>query len=195
MRLRRPKRLKGFTYVGRYAYLLTICTYQRYETFRDVDFTRMAITKLLITSTKFGFAVIAYCFMPDHVHLVVLGERDDSALRSFVKSWNTQMGFDWRQKTGGTLWQGGYRDDILWSDVSLILAARYVVMNPVREGLVNGPELYEFSGSSRYTIAEILDDGNGPWDVQIDKPDVEIDKPKGLSPQELQDLQDLPELE
>ena len=131
MTLRRPKRLQGFSYIGKHAYSLTICTYQRYQAFTDADFTREAIAKLLLTAKKFGFAVIAYCFMPDHVHLVVLGERDDSALRSFVKSWNTQMGFYWRQKTGATLWQGGYRDDILWSDVSVILTARYVVMNQI----------------------------------------------------------------
>ncbi len=100
--------------------------------------------------------------MPDHVHLVVLGERDDSDLESFVKSWNTQTGFYWRQKTGGAPWQGGYRDDIPWSDASLILSARYVVMNPVRAGIVDHPEQYPFSGSTRYTIAEILEDGYGP---------------------------------
>jgi putative transposase len=159
MKPRRPIRLEGFTYIGKHAYSLTICTFQRVEAFRDVQFTRESITRLLITAKKFGFAVIAYCFMPDHVHLVVLGERDDSALESFVKSWNTQMGFYWRQKTGGTLWQGGYRDDILRSDVSLIRAARYVVMNPVRAGLVKEAQQYEFTGSTRFTIAEILDEG------------------------------------
>jgi putative transposase len=162
MTVRRPKRLEGFTYIGKHAYSLTICTYQRFEAFRDVDFTRDAIAKLLRTAKKFGFAIIAYCFMPDHVHLIVLGERDDSALKSFVKSFNTQMGFYWRQKTGGTLLQGGYRDDILGSDASLILAARYVLMNPVRAGIVDDAQRYEFSGSTRYRIAEILDDGYGP---------------------------------
>ena len=161
---RRPERLEGFTYIGKHGYSLTICTYQRYEAFRDADFTRESIARLLITAKRFGFAVIAYCFMPDHVHLVVLGLRDDSALESFVKSLNTQLGFYWRQKTGGTLWQGGYRDDILWSDVSLILTARYVVMNPVRAGIVDQPEQYPFTGSTRYTIAEILDEGFGPAD-------------------------------
>jgi REP-associated tyrosine transposase len=162
MKPRRPKRLEGFTYIGKHAYSLTICTFQRYEAFRDVDFTRQSIAKLLITAKKFGFAVVAYCFMPDHVHLVVMGQRDDSALESFVKSLNTQLGFYWHQKTGGTLWQGGYRDDILRADASVILTARYVVMNPVRAGLVDDPKRYEFSGSDCYTIDEILDDGCGP---------------------------------
>jgi putative transposase len=178
LKLRRTKRLAGFSYIGKHAYFLTICTYKRFAAFRDSDFTNQAILKLLLTAKKFGFAVFAYCFMPDHVHLVLLGERDDSALESFVKSWNTQTGYHWHLKTGGKLWQEGYYDQILRADASLIRAARYVVMNPVRAGFVEEPSAYEFCGSTCFTIAEILDEGYGP---------APIDKPKGWSPQETEE--------
>ena len=161
MTLRRPTRLAYFDYIGRVAYSLTICTYQRHPAFSDHDFAREAVSRLLRTAQKFGVALIAYSLMPDHVHLIVLGERDDSPLESFVRSWNTQTGFLWRRRTGGTLWQSGYFERIVRSDVSLILEARYVFMNPVRAGLVEKPEDYPFSGSTTYTIADIMDDGDG----------------------------------
>jgi putative transposase len=169
MKLRRPPRLAGFNYTGKHAYSLTICTYNRLRAFDDREFAREAIEKLLTTATKFGFEVIAYCVMPDHVHLVVQGLRDDSEMEAFVKSWNTQTGYYWRRRGRQKLWQEGYYDQILWSDVSLIRAARYVVMNPVRRGLVDDATVYQFSGSTRFSIAEILDDGYGPCDPKGDR--------------------------
>jgi hypothetical protein len=35
--------------------------------------------------------------------------------------------------------------------------ARYILENPVRAGLVQSPLDYDFSGSSRYSVHEILD--------------------------------------
>lgn len=150
MPLRRTKRLANFSYVGRHGYLLTICCFQRQRSFDDHDFARDCITKLLPTAEKFSFAITAYCLMPDHAHSVILGKRDDSDMQAFVKSWNTQTGFYWKRRTGGQLWQPGYHDEILWSDASHYFAAQYVIMNPVRAGLVNHPSEYEFIGSTRY---------------------------------------------
>jgi putative transposase len=152
----RPKRLKDFAYIGRIGYFLTICTDARQRAFDDFDFTRDAVAKLLRTAAKFGFAIYAYCFMPDHVHFLLLGDRDDSDLRAFVRSWNTQTGFAWRRNHTGHLWQRGYYERVMRSDVSIYFAAQYVVMNPVRAGMVDKPENYEFSGSSVCSIQELM---------------------------------------
>ena len=176
MPLRRPRRLDNFTYVGQNAYSVTICTYRRHPAFLDHEFTREAIARLLRTAGKFGFEVIAYCFMPDHVHLLLLGAREDSDFKAFIKSWNTQTGFYWRRRTTGRLWQDGYYERVIRSDVNVYFAAQYIVMNPVRAGLVHSPGDYEFSGSTRYTIAQLLDDGHGPAPGD--------DGPKGPSLQE-----------
>jgi putative transposase len=157
MALRRPRRFDNFVYVGRIPYFLTICTHQRHRAFEDCVFTRDAAAKLLSTATRFEFAVYAYCFMPDHVHLVLLGRRDDSDLRAFIHSWNTQTGYAWRQRHGTKLWQGGYFEHILRSDVSIYLAAQYVAMNPVRAGLVEEPTQYEFSGSTECSISDLME--------------------------------------
>jgi putative transposase len=156
MKLRRPRRLDDFVYIGRVAYFLTICTHQRHRAFENREFARDAIGKLLRTAEKFGFAVYAYCLMPDHVHLVLLGTRDDSDLKAFVHSWNTQTGYAWRQRHGTKLWQGGYYEHILRSDGSIYFAAQYVVMNPVRAGLADDPRRYEFSGSAECSMEDLM---------------------------------------
>ena len=152
----RPKRLKDFVYIGRIAYSLTICTDWRQRAFGDHDFARDAIRKLLSTAANFRFALYAYCVMPDHAHIVALGEYDDSDLDKFMRSWTTQTGFAWRRNHAGHLWQGGYFDSILGSDVSIYFAAQYVVMNPVRAGIVDDPTKYEFSGSTVCSIAALM---------------------------------------
>jgi putative transposase len=152
----RLKRLEGFIYVGKIPYSLTVCTNWRRRAFHDKAFARDAIDKLLRTAAKFAFAVYAYCVMPDHVHFVVLGERDDSALEPFMHSWSTQTGYAWLRRHSGTLWQGGYHDQILRSDVSIYFAAQYVVMNPVRAGIVTDPAAYEFSGSTVCSVSELM---------------------------------------
>ncbi|MGH9387032.1 MAG: transposase, partial [Vicinamibacterales bacterium] len=54
------------------------------------------------------------------------------------------------------LWQGGYYDHVLRDSESFLGAARYIVMNPVRAGLVQRSEDYPLLGSTEYSLAEIL---------------------------------------
>ena len=166
MPLRRTSRLREFSYVGLQAYFLTICTHQRVRAFDDRVFARAATAKLLLSAATHGFAIPAYTLMPDHVHLVAEGERLDSNMETLVKSWNTQTGYAWRRLHVGPLWQVGYYDHVLRGDEPLLAVCRYVVLNPVRAGLVVNPEDYEFTGSSRYTIRQILeaaDDWRPQW--------------------------------
>jgi putative transposase len=152
----RPRRLDNFDYVGQIPYFITICTYERRPAFEDHEFARDSIAKLLLTAKKFRFSVFTYCMMPDHVHLVLLGQRDDSDLKAFVHSWLTQTGFAWRRRHKTKLWQGGYFEHILRSDVSIYFAAQYVAMNPVRAGLVENASHYEFSGSTECSIDDLM---------------------------------------
>ncbi len=157
MTLRRTSRLREFAYVGPQGYFLTICTHQRQRAFDSELFARDALVKLLRSAATHGFALPAYCLMPDHVHLVAEGEREDSRLETFVRSWNTQTGYAWRRQHSSPLWQVGYYDRVLRGDEPLLAVARYVVLNPVRAGLVKLPEEWPWTGSTRHTIRQILE--------------------------------------
>jgi len=52
-----------------------------------------------------------------------------------------------RGPVDGTLWQSRYYDHILRKAEDSDSIAWYIWMNPVRQGLVNKPEEYPFSGS------------------------------------------------
>ena len=77
-------------------------------------------------------ATWAYCLMPNHVHLIVVPQSAESlrraigeAHRRYTRWINFQEG--WR----GHLWQGRFASFVMDED-HLLIAARYVELNPVR---------------------------------------------------------------
>src|SRR5215831_7369640 len=79
---RRPPRIDGFDYVGPHAYFLTICTFRRTPWFGDSVCAAETVSLLLRTATTYGFGVIAYCLMPDHLHALVDGTGSESKIRA-----------------------------------------------------------------------------------------------------------------
>jgi hypothetical protein len=65
---------------------LTFATDQRRRLFVDGDVVNSVLTQLLRAGARHHFAAIAYCFMPDHVHLIVAGETDDAECKAFIKA-------------------------------------------------------------------------------------------------------------
>src|SRR6202007_2880383 len=80
MTLRRPRRLAGFSYRGRYRYLLTFCTAHRAPLFTRSELVQTALARIQQTAGEERFSVRAYCFMPDHLHLIVEGLTEDADL-------------------------------------------------------------------------------------------------------------------
>jgi REP element-mobilizing transposase RayT len=95
--------------------------------------------------------------MPDHVHLLVAGERDDADLKRFTKSAKQYSGFYFRQRTGLVLWQRYSHERVLRNEEATPAVARYTIANPVRAGIVRAPNDYPFWGSFVYTRDELLD--------------------------------------
>jgi REP element-mobilizing transposase RayT len=81
----RPKRLDGFNYLGRHRYFLTFCCRDRIPVFRDTQIAERTIAQFRRTSTLEQFAILAYCLMPDHAHLLAEGLDKDSDLKRFAK--------------------------------------------------------------------------------------------------------------
>ena len=48
---------------------------------------------------------LAACVMPDHVHVLLEGARDDADLIGAVHAWKQSTAFTWKRRTGTRLWQ------------------------------------------------------------------------------------------
>ena len=95
--------------------------------------------------------------MPDHLHLLVEGTGIGSDLLLFVWDFKRRTGFSFKRAAGEFLWQEGFCDRILRSDECVIAAARYLLGNPIRAGLVRHPLEWPFMGSERYELRDLLE--------------------------------------
>ena len=73
VRPRQPQHLRVFDYIGFHAYFLTFCTFERSPVFITADAVALVLEQISRAARDCSFAVLAYCFMPDHVHLLVEG--------------------------------------------------------------------------------------------------------------------------
>jgi putative transposase len=101
-------------------------------------------------------ALVAYCFMPDHVHLLVYGTTEAADVCAFVIDFKRITGFEYRQRHGRHLWQPGYFDRVLRDDESTEAVARYVLENPIRAGLASRLGEYGLAGSDMYDLSGLL---------------------------------------
>src|SRR5262245_6395864 len=100
--------------------------------------------------------ITAYCFMPDHVHLLVHGLGDSSDCRAFIKSAKQYSGFYFNRTYHQRLWQRYGFERVMRANREVAFTIGYIVANPVRAGLVEHPSDYAHLGSHRYTVAELL---------------------------------------
>jgi putative transposase len=146
-----------FDYIGRHSYLLTFVTFVRNVIFTDVAPVNLVWAPILRASAEKQFEVLVYMFMPDHAHLVVVGQADDSDLKAFAKLAKQYSGYYYvRAYPGRKLWQHGGNDHIVRNDVERLDKIRYVLNNPVAAGLVTKLEDYSFFGSQRWTREELI---------------------------------------
>jgi putative transposase len=101
----------------------------------------------------YGFYVVGYVVMPDHVHLLMSEpERGTLALSlQMVKQMVSR-----KLRTGKTkaFWQARYYDFNVWSETKRVEKLRYLHWNPVRRGLVASPEDWAWSSFRHYATGE-----------------------------------------
>lgn len=73
-----PALCPTFTYVGRVSYFLTFVTFDRHPLFRDAGVVDLVLSQFRRAAHEHAFGVLVYCFMPEHVHLVVHGRHNTS---------------------------------------------------------------------------------------------------------------------
>ena len=95
--------------------------------------------------------------MPDHLHLLVEGQSDDADLITFAKDIKQRVSCHCKASNGGQVWQKGYYERVLRDEESSLTVARYILANPVRQGLVREPRDYAFSGSAVWTWEQLLE--------------------------------------
>lgn len=138
---------------GRYsephrAYLLTFATQGRQPLFANATLADTASTALLDRRLWARSQLLAWVLMPDHWHgLMVLGPWQ--TLPDLVRGLKCNSSRLVRAATPAVaqVWAAAYHDRAVRRDEALVDAARYVVLNPVRAGLVQRVHDYRYWGA------------------------------------------------
>ena len=121
--------------VGR-AYSLTMVTEGRVPYFNDLAAARCLINEMRRLHESKQLESLAWVLMPDHLHwLLVLEDKNLSELMRLFKGVSSQL-LNKQLQRQGTFWQRGFYDHAVRKEEGLRAAARYIVGNPLRAGLV-----------------------------------------------------------
>ena len=117
-------------------YLLTAVTHERQPIFNDLYAGRLVVNEFRRAHEAGNATSIAWVVMPDHFHwLVELHNGDLPKLMQAAKS-RSARAINQQRGRHETLWQKGYFDRALRREEDLKSAARYIIANPLRAGLV-----------------------------------------------------------
>jgi REP-associated tyrosine transposase len=123
----------------------------------DPEAVNLVQMQIVRAARERHFEITAYCFMPDHVHLIAQGLDDRSDCKAFIKSAKQYSGFYFTQLHHQRLWERYGFERVIRDDHEWAFTIGYIVANPVRAGLVEHPSNYLHLGSQRYTVAELLE--------------------------------------
>jgi len=149
-------------------YLLTAVTFKRIPLFSDAPYASIAHADVAFYAAKFALTSLAHVVMPDHIHWIVCPSADDFVrfaarererggkyasaperfyLSKIMEDYKRHVAFEInrsRDTRGAQVWQDGFRDDGLRNADAVRSAMEYVIMNPVKAGLVAVPEAYPY---------------------------------------------------
>ncbi len=121
--------------------------------FQERDDKLTLLKRVSVVSERYGFIFYAYCIMDNHYHLLLetpLGNlsRGMQNLNSTYAQW-----YNKRHDRCGPLFQGRFSAYLIEKDNYLLAAARYIVLNPVKAGIVGDAMSYAWS-SFRYMMGK-----------------------------------------
>ena len=125
-------------------YLVTFATASRRRIFIEFALACAACRTFASASRAVEATLLCWLLMPDHFHALVRldGEIPLSAAVQRLKSMSTRACH--HVHPDGEIWSRAFHDHALRRDEDMLRAARYIVANPVRAGLVKHAGDYPF---------------------------------------------------
>jgi putative transposase len=121
----------------------------RQNVFRDDGDRQVFLVTLKGVAEVYGWRVLAFCLMGNHVHLVIqtplanLGEGMQRLLGTYGKF------FNWRYLRSGHVFRRPFKSERIKDERQLAVTIAYVAENPVRAGLCLSAEEWRWSSHCR----------------------------------------------
>ncbi|HJX61913.1 MAG TPA: transposase [Dehalococcoidia bacterium] len=163
-------RLESEAYRLGHCFSVTLATAGRTRVFAEPRAVELCLAALKQAATRCEARIYAYCFMPDHLHLLTATPFDVN-LVSFIQYFKQLSAFrlSHPSPTAHGLWQTRFYDHALRFDEDIITVARYIFDNPVRAGIVADAADYPYSGSLVWKDV-LCSSGSEDPDLHLNRP-------------------------
>jgi len=169
-----PKNLRRVTGRGD-LHFITFCCYQRRALLGTMRVRNLAVRILGEVRSKYGFPLVGYVIMPEHVHLLigesrtvspakvvqVFKQRLSRRMRGRKRGEERQLRLRFPEEAGELrrFWQRRYYDFNVYTRRKMKEKLEYMHANPITEKLVKRPRDWPWSSWSYYAT------GQGPLKV------------------------------
>ncbi len=111
---------------------------------------------------QYNINIIAYCFMSNHLHLLVYSENIIS-VSCFMKSVNTMFAIKYNKFNNriGYVFNNRFFSQSISNPRQLLICIAYIHFNPVKSQLVEHPSKYKYSSFNSYFNSDDLLSTNG----------------------------------
>lgn len=135
---------KGRISLPGHYYLVTTVTHERQRWFTDFSHGCVVAREIHALDNAGLVKSLAWVLMPDHLHWLL--RIDHVSLSEVMARLKGRTAYMINCRTGdrGSVWQPGFHDHGLRRDEDLLAAARYIVANPIRAGIVDSVKRYPF---------------------------------------------------
>ena len=130
--------------------MFTACVAEGYRLFADAGVVGEFIGILRAVVEKNHCTVPIYCFMPDHLHVMLDGQSAVSDAWQAMVEFKQRTGWWLKQHRPAIQWQKDFYDHVLRDNEDLGAQVRYIAGNPVGKGLVQDWRQYPHTGAIGY---------------------------------------------
>ena len=127
---------------------------RRQKTFFSDDDYRSYLELISQSCRGCGTEILAYCLMPNNVHLVMVPSQEDG-LRAVLGETHRQYtrSINFREGWRGHLWQERYHSFVM-DEQYLLATVRYVERNPLVAGLCSAPQDWPWSSAKAHLYGQ-----------------------------------------
>ena len=122
--------------------------------FFSQDDYRSYIGLLALQASRHALEIWAYCLMPNHVHLIVVPSTEEGLARPLGEAHRRYAALvNRREGWTGHLWQERF-SSFPMDEPHLLTAIRYVLLNPVRAGMVEAATDWSYSSARAHVLGK-----------------------------------------
>ncbi|KAB3527514.1 transposase [Alkaliphilus serpentinus] len=126
--------------------------------FEDEEDKKKFLQTLKDYKDKRGYKVYGYCLMGNHIHIILheIEEGIEIVMKSIGASY--VYWYNWKYNRSGHLFQDRYKSEPIEDEGYLLTALRYIHQNPLKAGITDNIEDFQWSSYREYVNKEEIVD-------------------------------------